>query len=75
MNEFVREALSEKKKIKDLFLVVIRSIDIKENRKLVSSLLQFASNLCYGTGKFRIMLRSENPIEFLKTLKEILLST
>jgi hypothetical protein len=39
MNEFVRENLSEKKKIKDLFLVVIKSIDIKENRKLVSSLI------------------------------------
>ena len=29
MNEEVRMNLSEKKKIKDLFLVVIRSIDIK----------------------------------------------
>jgi hypothetical protein len=39
MNEYVRERLSEKKKIKDLFLVVIRSIDIGKNRKLVSSLI------------------------------------
>lgn len=39
MNEFVRESLSEKKKIKDLFLVVIKSINITENRKLVSSLI------------------------------------
>lgn len=39
MNEFVRESLSEKKKIKDLFLVVIKSIDINENRKLISSLI------------------------------------
>ena len=56
MNEAVRMNLSEKKKIKDLFLVVIRSIDIKENRSLVASLIQFASNLCYGTNKFRRML-------------------
>ena len=56
MNEAVRMNLSEKKKIKDLFLVVIRSIDIKENRPLVASLIQFASNLCYGTNKFRRML-------------------
>ncbi len=68
MIEFVREGLSEKKKIKDLFLVVIRSVDIEKNRKLLSSLIQFASNLCYGTGKFRTMLRSENPSDFFKTL-------
>ena len=29
MHEFVRLGLSEKKKIKDLFLVVIRSIEAK----------------------------------------------
>ena len=39
MNEAVRMNLSEKKKIKDLFLVVIRSIDIKQNRSLVASLI------------------------------------
>lgn len=69
LNEFVRENLAEKKKIKDLFLVVIRSIAINENRKLVSSLIQFVSNLCYGGGKFRVMLRSENSADFFRTLK------
>ena len=54
--ESVRVNLSEKKKMKDLFLVVIKSIEIRENRKLVASLIQFVSNLCYGTGKFRKML-------------------
>ena len=39
MNEAVRANLSEKKKIKDLFLVVIKSIDIKQNRSLVASLM------------------------------------
>jgi len=39
LNEFVRESLSEKKKIKDLFLVVLKSISIQENKKLVSSLI------------------------------------
>ena len=39
MNELVRESLSEKKKIKDLFLVVINSIDVGENKKLLSSLI------------------------------------
>ena len=38
MNEEVRTNLSDKKKIKDLFLVVIRSIDIVKNKTLVSSL-------------------------------------
>ena len=50
--------LSEKKKVKDLFLVVIKAINIDENREVVSSLIQFASNLCYGTGKFRRLLIS-----------------
>lgn len=39
MNEFIRLQLSEKKKIKDLFLVVFRSVEAKENRKLLSSLI------------------------------------
>ena len=76
MVESVRLNLSEKKKMKDLFLVVIKSIDIKKNRKLVASLIQFVSNLCYGTGKFRKMLASQdaNPKEFLTYLKSILVS-
>ena len=48
LNEVVRNNLSEMPRIKDLFLVVIRAINISENRKLVSSLIQFVSNLCYG---------------------------
>jgi hypothetical protein len=39
MVESVRVNLSEKKKMKDLFLVVIKSIDVKQNRKLVASLI------------------------------------
>lgn len=72
MAEVVRSNLSEKKKIKDLFLVVINSINISENKKLVSSLIQFVSNLCYGTGKFRKMLASTDNSEFIKTIKQIL---
>jgi hypothetical protein len=75
MHEEVRTDLSEKKKIKDLFLVVINSIDIKNNRVLVSQLISFASNLCYGTGKFRRMLiadKDKKPEDFFGTLKQIL---
>ena len=39
MKEVVRMNLSEKKKVKDLFLVVIRAIDIDKNRAVVSSLI------------------------------------
>jgi len=39
MVDAVRANLSEKKKIKDLFLVVINAININENRKLVASLV------------------------------------
>jgi len=75
MAEPVRMNLSEKKKVKDLFLVVIRSINIDENRQVVSSLVQFASNLCYGTGKFRrLLIASEAPIDFLTTVVGILQS-
>jgi len=59
-------------------LVVIRSINIKENRVLVSQLISFASNLCYGTGKFRRMLiadKDQKPEEFFGTLRTILEST
>ena len=61
LDEVVRSTLSEMSKIKDLFLIVIRSIDVQENMKLVSSLIQFVSNLCYGTGKFRKMLAQVPP--------------
>jgi hypothetical protein len=69
MNEFVRLNLSEKKKIKDLFLVVFKSIEARENRRVLSSLIQFVSNLCFGNGKFRTMLRGENPQDFIGTLR------
>lgn len=39
LNEVVRLNLSEKKKIKDLFLVVFKSMDARQNRKLLSSLI------------------------------------
>ena len=39
LNEQVRHNLSDKKKIKDLFLVVIRSVDIPKNKALISSLI------------------------------------
>lgn len=39
MIEAVRMNLSEKKKVKDLFLVVIRAINIDENREVVASLI------------------------------------
>jgi hypothetical protein len=74
LNEVVRGTLSEMSKIKDLFLIVIRSIDITENRKLVSSLIQFVSNLCYGAGKFRRMLCNEAHQEFFGSIEEILAS-
>lgn len=32
LNESVRSNLSDKKKIKDLFLVVVRSIDVAKNK-------------------------------------------
>lgn len=72
MSEIVRSTLSEMPKIKDLFLIVIRSIEVKDNMQLVSSLIQFISNLCYGTGKFRKMLAQEPPVEFLETIENIL---
>ena len=74
MEEATRSDLSEKKKIKDLFLVVIRSIDFKESMPIISQLISFASNLCYGTGKFRRMLATDketNPEEFFGILKTI----
>ena len=39
LNESVRANLSDKKKIKDLFLVVIRSVEIGKNKELISSLI------------------------------------
>lgn len=72
MNEAVRGNLSEKKKIKDLFLVVVRSVEISKNKKMIASLVQFFSNLCYGTGKLRQMLAKDDQSELMGVLKQIL---
>lgn len=72
MNESVRGNLSDKKKIKDLFLVVINSLEISKNKKLVSSLIMFFSNLCYGTGKLRQMLAKDDQTALMDALKKIL---
>jgi hypothetical protein len=72
MNEPVRMNLSDKKKIKDLFLVVINSIEIGKNKELISSLVQFFSNLCYGQGKLRSMLAREGSEEMMSVLKKVL---
>jgi hypothetical protein len=39
LNDVVRGILSEKTKIKDLFLIVFRSVEITENMLLISSLI------------------------------------
>lgn len=72
MNESVRSNLSDKKKIKDLFLVVIKSIEIARNKELISSLVQFCSNLCYGQGKLRQMLAREDSRDLMGVFKLIL---
>ena len=72
MNEAVRGNLSEKKKIKDLFLVVVKSVEISKNKKMISILVQFFSNLCYGTGKLRQMLAKDDQSELMGVLKQIL---
>ena len=72
MNEEVRQNLSEKKKIKDLFLVVIRSIEISRNKMLIASLLSFISNLCYGRGKLKQLLANEDMKEFFNTIMQIM---
>ena len=73
MSEPVRMNLSEKKKVKDLFLVVVNAIEVDKNREVVASLIQFASNLCYGTGKFRrLLISNESPEAFIRTLSNIL---
>lgn len=72
LNEAVRSNLSDKKKIKDLFLVVIRSIEINKNKRLIASLVQFISNLCFGSGKLKQMLAKEDSRDFIRTLKQIL---
>ena len=53
-------------------MVVVRSIDIKSNKMLCSSLIQFISNLCHGAGKLRQMLAREDSREFFGTLRLIL---
>ena len=48
LNEFIRNSLSEKKQIKELFLGVIKVLDVHQNSKILVSLISFGTNLCYG---------------------------
>jgi hypothetical protein len=51
MNDFVRGELSSQKKIRDLFIIVITHMEIgTENLTILSSLVSFSGNLCYGQG-------------------------
>jgi hypothetical protein len=59
LNELVRTQLSEKKKIKDLFVSVIKALDVDQNISVFGTLISFGSNLCSGKyqTKFREMLK------------------
>ena len=59
LNEYVRTQLSEKKKIKELFISVLKALDLQENTNLIATLISFGSNLWFG--KYEIKFR-----EFLK---------
>ena len=61
LNDYVREQLSEKKKIKDLFVTVIKALELDENISLFGTLIGFGSNLCFGKyqTKFREMLKKD----------------
>ena len=72
LNEQVRHNLSDKKKIKDLFLVVVRSVKIPRNKKLLAALIQFVANLCHGSGKLKQMLSREDSREFFMTIAMLL---
>jgi lipoprotein NlpI len=45
LNEFVRTQLAEKKRIKDLFIAVLKTLDLDENISLFGTLISFGSNL------------------------------
>lgn len=61
INDYCRGQLSEKKKIKDLFIAVLKALDVKENTKLFGTLISFGSNLCFGKyeTKFRELLKKD----------------
>ncbi|CAI2384675.1 unnamed protein product [Moneuplotes crassus] len=61
LNEFVRNQLSEKKKIKDLFISVLKALDVDENISLFGTLISFGSNLCFGKHmtRFRELLKKD----------------
>jgi len=41
---------------------------------LIASLISVVSNLCFGTAKFRNLLKAETPTTFFEKMKKILLS-
>lgn len=61
LNEFVRNQLSEKKRIKDLFIAVLKALDLDDNISLFGTLISFGSNLCFGKnmGMFRELLKKD----------------
>lgn len=63
MNDIVRNELSGKKTIKDLFINVLQVLDIVTHMKVMSTLISFVGNLCSGKldSKFRNLLRPDLP--------------
>lgn len=53
MNALIWSSLSEKKKIKDLFINVIKVLNVQEHSKVLVTLLSFGTNLCYGKDNFK----------------------
>lgn len=52
----------------------MNSIELKQQRNLIASLISVVSNLCFNTQKFRNLLKAETPTSFYEKLKKILLS-
>jgi hypothetical protein len=53
LNHLIRQSLSEKKKIKDLFINVIKVLNVQDHTKVLVTLLSFGTNLCYGKENFK----------------------
>ena len=47
------QSLSEKKKIKDLFINVIKVLNVQDHTWVLVTLISFGTNLCYGKENFK----------------------
>ncbi len=60
LNDLVRGELAGRRKVKDMFLKTLESLNAVDHSELLSLLLSFVSNLCYAGPQFKELMKPDS---------------